>query len=135
MSFGGKPTQNNQNKEIKIEGYPTLSTAEFRQLRRIPFVFDETSMAAAIEIAADSVQGQLSKAKQPFSGANVSLYKRAVYSLAHADLLPEFATQNRRDEAENTAEDAGIQGDRFRAQSTRDISQILCSSSNSIGLI
>lgn len=134
MSFSGKqPT--NKNTEIKTEGFPTLSTSEFRQLRRIPFVFDDDSMSAAIEIAADDVQLQLIKAVKPFSGANISLYKRAVYSLAHADLLPEFATQNRRDEAENTAEDAGIQGDRFRAQSTRDISQILGRPSNSIGLI
>lgn len=134
MSFGGKVSEN-KNTEIKTEGFPALSTSEFRELRRIPFVFDESSMAAAIEIAADLVQGQLSKAQQPFSSANLSLYKRAVYSQAHADLLPEFATQNRRDEAANTAEDAGVQGDRFRAQSTRDISQILGRSSNSIGLI
>lgn len=134
MSFGGKKPEK-QNTQINGGDFPMLSTAEFRQLRRIPFVFDESSLAAAIEIAANEVQRQLISRKVHIIGTKVPLYKRAVYSLAHADLLPEFATQNRRDEAENTAEDAGIQGDRMRAQSNRDINQLIAISGNSIWLI
>ena len=133
MSFGGKPIQNNKNTEIKTAGYPALSTSEFRQLRRIPFVFDEQSLAMAIEISACEVQRQL---PLNFSVCSkVSLYKRAVYSLAHADLLPEFTTQAMRDAGENIAEDATVTGDRFRAQSTRDIHQLLGRSSNKVELI
>ncbi|PKF51112.1 head completion/stabilization protein [Enterovibrio nigricans] len=132
--FGGKvPT--NQNTNIAGNGWPDLSTADFRKVRRIPHVFDESSVAMAIEIAADNVQGQLAGVDQSLTGAKLALYQRAVYALAHADLLPEFATQNRRDEAENTAEDAGEQGDRFRAQSTRDIAQIKGESPNGIELL
>ncbi|PMN68406.1 head completion/stabilization protein [Enterovibrio norvegicus] len=135
MSLGGK-VQRTDSTVIAGNGWPELSTAEFRQLRRIPHVFDESSMAAAVEIAADAVQGHLSAlAGSELSGAKVHLYKRAVYTRAHADLLPEFATQNRRDEAQNTAEDAGEMGDRFRAQSTRDIAQMLGESPNGIELI
>lgn len=133
MSFGGKkPT--NENTEVKVGRFPALSTKEFRQLRRIPFVFDEQSMAMAIEIAACEVQRQLPETIE-ITGAHVSLYKRAVYSLAHADLLPEFSTQAMKDAGQNTAEDATITGDRFRAQSNRDIHQLLSQSSNCIELI
>lgn len=134
MSFSGKAPGTN-NTLIAGSGWPDLSTADFRKVRRIPHVFDESSVAMAIEIAADNVQGQLTGVDPALTGAKLALYKRAVYALAHADLLPEFATQNRRDEAENTAEDAGEQGDRFRAQSTRDIAQIKGESPNGIGLI
>lgn len=134
MSFGGKRPEK-QDTKIDCGDFPMLSTAEFRQLRRISFVFDEGSLAAAIEIASDEVRRQLKARNVTDIGNKVALYKRAVYSLAHADLLPEFATQNRRDEAENTAEDAGIQGDRMRAQSNRDINQVIAISGNSIWLI
>ncbi|WP_188008866.1 head completion/stabilization protein [Grimontia hollisae] len=135
MSFSGK-APGTHNTLIAGNGWPDVTTADFRQVRRIPHVFDESSVAMAIEIAADNVQGQLDSIEPAtLMGTKLKLYHRAVYALAHADLLPEFATQNRRDEADNTAEDAGEQGDRFRAQSTRDIAQIKGESPNGIGLI
>ncbi|WP_306456050.1 MULTISPECIES: head completion/stabilization protein [Grimontia] len=105
-------------------------------MRRIPPVFDEQSIIAALEIAVMAVQAQLPPLNgQRLSGAESTLYLRAVFARAHADLLPEFATQNRRDEARNTAEDLAEQGDRFRAQSNRDIALLLGLSENRVALI
>ncbi|WP_434357397.1 head completion/stabilization protein [Parasalinivibrio latis] len=135
MSFGGR-TNTEQNTEISGNGWPSLSTAEFRKMRRIPFVFDESSIATAVEIAADAVQKQLDGVDGTgLAGAKLALYKRAVYARAHADLLPEFATQDRRDAAENAAEDSPEQDERFRSQSLRDIAQIRGKSPNGVELI
>lgn len=135
MSLGGKRPET-QNTDIPADGWPALSTSEFRSLRRIAFTFDENSIAMAVSIAAQAVQNQLADIdRATLTGGLLLAYKRAVYSRAHADLLPEFATQSRRDEAENAAEDAPEQDARFRAQSNRDIALILGRSANGVELI
>lgn len=140
MSLGGKP---NTDVSTSIIGgqWPDLSTDEFRKIRRVPTVFENDSMAMALYIASDAVQKQLSKMLDDngdlptLSEVQKAIYKRAVYGRAHADLLKEFATQDRRKEANNVATDDIDQQDRFLAQSTRDIRQLLGLGRASIGVI
>ncbi|EDP59449.1 head completion/stabilization protein [Vibrio sp. AND4] len=139
MSFGGK-LNSAENTTIPGEGWPDLSTDEFRQLRRIPHTFDNEAMAAAITIAAFNIQEKLARllvegSAPSLSFAKITLYKRAVYGRAHSELLPEFATQDRRKEGENVALDEPQQAARFLAQSNRDVSQLMGFSANGIDTI
>jgi len=140
MSFGGKPNTDD-NTEIAGAGWPDLSTNEFRKVRRIPTTFDNDSMAMAIRIAAKAVKTQLisllDEAGQPpqFDEDDTAIYKRAVYGRAHGDLLPEFATQDRRKEANNAATDEPEQANEFLSQSTRDTRQLLGLGRASVGVI
>ena len=139
MSFGGKPNTSDTTK-ISGNGWPDLSTDGFRRIRRIPPVFDNDSMAMAITIAADAVKIELSRlcvAGSPptLTDVQAAIYTRAVYARAHGDLLPEFATQDRRKEANNMATDEPEQQHQFWAQSTRDIRQLLGMGRFTVGLI
>ena len=139
MSFGGK-VNSAANTAIGGEGWPDLSTDEFRNLRRIPHTFDNDSMAAAVTIAALNIQQRLVDLlvddKPPeLNAAKTIVYKRAVYGLAHADLLPEFATQNRRKEGESVATDEPEQESRFITQSNQDVRLLLGRSANGISSI
>lgn len=139
MSFGGK-IDSAENTAIPGEGWPDLSTDEFRNLRRIPHQFDNDSLAAAVTIAALNIQGRLQQLlvdelPPVLSAAKTTVYKRAVYGRAHAELLPEFATQDRRKEGESVATDDPQQEARFLAQSNRDISLLLGRSANGIASI
>ncbi|AKU57575.1 head completion/stabilization protein [Vibrio parahaemolyticus] len=139
MSFGGKSDQTN-NYAIPGDGWPDLSTDEFRALRRIPHTFNVDSMKAAVTIASLDIQKKLKSlvidGKPPsFSFAETMLYKRSVYGLAHTELLPEFATQDRRDAGSNTAIDEKNQTDRFLEQSNKDVAKLLGESANGIDVI
>ncbi len=139
MSFGGK-IDNAENTAIPGEGWPDLSTDEFRKLRRVPHQFDNDSMATAVTIAALNIQGRLGALlvdghPPVLSPAKTAVYKRAVYGRAHAELLPEFATQDRRKEGESVATDEPQQEARFLAQSNRDVSLLLDRSANGIASI
>ncbi len=139
MSFGGY-VADNANINIESNGWPVIGTEEFRQMRRIPSLFDESSIVVALQAASLYVQGELdellSNGEAPqLNAQKTAVYKRAVYSVAHADLLPEFATQDRREAAENTAEDDFKQADRFRTQAKRDISLLVGKSVNKVDLI
>ncbi len=63
------------------------------------------------------------------------LYKRAVYGRAHAELMKEFATQDRRKEGESVATDEPEQEARFLAQSNKDVRALLGRSANGIDSI
>ncbi|AGB11022.1 TPA: head completion/stabilization protein [Vibrio parahaemolyticus] len=139
MSFGGTVISAT-NTAIAGNGWPDLSTDEFRSLRRIAHTFNNDSMAMAVSIAAEEVQERLESLlvdgnPPQLSEAKILLYKRAVYGLAHAELLPEFATQDRRSEGENAATDDPQQSQRFKAQSNRDIRRLLGKSDNGIASI
>ncbi|MCG9552683.1 head completion/stabilization protein [Vibrio sp. Isolate32] len=139
MSFGGKITSA-ANTAMQGEGWPDLSTDEFRKLRRIPHTFDNDSMAAAVRIAAMNIQQRLASLLVDgfpplLSSAKIAAYKRAVYGLAHADLLPEFATQDRRKEGESVATDEPEQAARFVTQSNQDVRLLLGRSANGIEAI
>ena len=139
MGFGGK-VDKASNQVISGEGWPDLTNDEFRQLRRIPHTFDNDSLAVAITIAANNIQEKLVSLlvegmPPSLSVAKTALYKRAVYGRAHSELLPEFATQDRRKEGDNAALDEPQQAARFLAQSNKDVSQLLGRSANGIGVI
>ncbi|MGF1717807.1 head completion/stabilization protein [Photobacterium chitinilyticum] len=139
MSFGGRTNQADST-AIDGEGWPDLSTSEFRDIRRVSPVFDNGTIAMAISIAALNVQGQLVAllvdGKPPeLNAAKMFTYKRAVYGRAHAELLAEFATQDQRAEANNAATDDPEQYDRFLSQSSRDICLLLNRSPNGIASI
>ncbi len=139
MSFGGK-VNSAANTAIPGEGWPDLSTDEFRNLRRIPHTFNNDSMAAAVTIAALNVQERLESLQvdgnPPVLGAaKAMVYKRAVYGRAHAELLKEFATQDRRKEGESVATDEPEQEARFLTQSNKDVRMLLGRSANGIASI
>lgn len=139
MSFGGKVNRA-ENTALTGEGWPDLSTDEFRQLRRIPHTFDNNSLAMAVGIAAAAIQERLESllvdGKPPeLNVVKAMVYKRAVYGLAHADLLPEFATQDRRKEGESVATDEPEQAARFVTQSNQDVRLLLGRSANGIEAI
>jgi hypothetical protein len=139
MSFGGK-VNSAANTALPGEGWPDLSTDEFRQLRRIPHTFDNDSMAAAVTIAALNIQQRLKSLlvdgnPPELCVAKEMVYKRAVYGFAHADLLPEFATQDRRKEGESVATDEPEQEARFLTQSNQDVRLLLGRSANGISSI
>ena len=140
MSFGGK-SNTDVNTNIPGNGWPDLSTEEFRRVRRIPTVFDNDSMEMAIRIASKAVKKQLVSLLdvegQPpqLDNDDTAIYKRAVYGRAHGDLLPEFATQDRRKEANNLATDSQEQQDDFIAQSNRDTRLLLGLGRASVGVI
>jgi len=139
MSFGGK-VNSVENISVLGDGWPDLSTNEFRNLRRIPYTFDNNSIAAAINIAALRVQNSLARLLvdtviPELNSSKTMIYKRAVYGRTHAELLPEFATQDRRKEGESVTTDDNEQEDRFLFQSQRDISLLLGESSIGISLI
>ncbi|EPB0664764.1 head completion/stabilization protein [Vibrio alginolyticus] len=139
MSFGG-----NVNSAVDItilgEGWPDLSTAEFRSLRRVPHTFDNDSLNYAVNIAALNIQERLESLivdgeKPVLSAPKTMLYKRAVYGRAHAELMKEFATQDRRKEGESVATDEPEQEARFLAQSNKDVRALLGRSANGIDSI
>ncbi|EJB0232230.1 head completion/stabilization protein [Vibrio vulnificus] len=139
MSFGGK-VNSAENTAIAGEGWPDLSTEEFRSLRRVPHTFDNDSLTVAVTIAAENIQQRLAKllvdSKPPvLNNAQTMLYKRAVYGRAHAELLKEFATQDRRKEGESVATDEPEQEARFLTQSNKDVRQLLGRSANGIDSI
>lgn len=139
MSFGGKVNPAD-NTTLNGEGWPDLSTSEFRSIRRVASVFDNDSIAMALSIAALNIQGQLQKlqvdgAAPEMNAAKQFAYKRAVYGRAHAELLAEFATQDRREQGTNAATDDPEQSQRFLAQSARDVCLLLGRSPNGIDSI
>lgn len=139
MSFGGFKAEHSEQ-QIEIGGWPVIETNEFREMRRIPSLFAESSILVALQAASLAVQNQLAPividGQAPeFDALQIAVYKRAVYATAHADLLPEFATQDRREAAENTAEDDHKQVDRFLTQATRDICLLLGRSVNNVELL
>lgn len=136
MSFGGK-VNSADSTVIEGGGWPDLSTDEFRQLRRIPHTFANESMIAAVSIAARNIQERLvsllaDEEPHHWGVGKVMTYKRAVYGRAHAELLKEFATQDRRKEGESVATDDFEQEDRFLTQSNKDVRALLGRSANGI---
>ncbi|MDD1792526.1 head completion/stabilization protein [Enterovibrio sp. ZSDZ42] len=139
MSFGGY-VEETESTEIESGGWPVLSTGEFRTMRRIPSMFEESSVVVALQAASLGVQSQLGDllvdgVPPALDDLKTAVYERAVYGMAHADLLPEFATQDRKEAGENTAEDSFEQVDAFRTLAKRDISLLLGKSVNKVELI
>ena len=124
MSGFGFQSPAQESIDIDAEsGWPVLSTAEFRQHRRIPEYFEEATIADAINRSVAEVQQQLINFKlstgsdtdvtftlsiglvPDFSEQQISIYRGAVYARSHADLLGYFSAVDQKEAGNNKATD------------------------------
>lgn len=143
MSGFGFQSPAQESIDIDAEsGWPVLSTAEFRQHRRIPEYFEEATIADAINRSVAEVQQQLinfilstgsdtdvtftlSIGLVPdFSEQQISIYRGAVYARSHADLLGYFSAVDQKEAGNNKATDTAQQ-DAILAQSNRGVRLLL----------
>ncbi len=129
--FSGKPTTF-VDQAVENDGFwPGLSLSEFQKSYRLPAEYLVDMLVTDLKTAMVEVNLDLAKLKARWQGAGVSriesadttvlpertykveLYKRAVYTRAKASLLTQFATVNRRAEAENTAKELPERGETF----------------------
>jgi hypothetical protein len=142
MSFSGKPTT---FVELTIENdgfWPDLSLSEFQKEQRLPAEYLVELLADTLKSAMFDVNIDLSRVKTKLQAAGVSslqaaaglatpaewayshkitLYKRAVYSRAKGNSLPQFATVTRRESAENTGKEAPERAETFLAFSQQAV--------------
>lgn len=145
MSFSGKPT-NLVEQAIENDGFwPDLSVAEFQKGYRLPAEFLVELLADGLACAMAEVNIDLTRAKDVLQKAGISVlenaadtltvagwgyankvsqYKRAVYCRAKANLLPQFATVNRRAEAANIAKESPETREQFLAFSQQAVRSI-----------
>ncbi len=123
-------------------GWPELSTAEFRQHRRIPEFFEEAVIADSLNRSVAEIQQQLinyvtssstdkdvsftlGEGLAPdFSEQQISIYRGAVYARSHADLLGYFSAVDQKEAGNNKAQDTAQQ-DAILAQSNRSVRLLL----------
>ena len=139
MSFSGKPTTFVEQ-QIENDGFwPDLSLAEFQKTYRLPGEYLVETLVDGLTSAMVEVNDDLAKCKARWQVAGVSsmksadpmvlpertfqaaTYRRAVYCRAKANLLPQFATINRRESAENTGKEAPERGETFLAFSQQAV--------------
>ena len=115
-------------------GWPVLETSEFRAHRRIPEQFEEQAIADSLNRSVLEVQQQLTRSAADkdvtfvldanqvpqFSEPQISLYRQAVYSRSHADLLGYFVTVDHKDDRDNHAQQHNL-----LAQSNRTVRLLL----------
>lgn len=120
MSFGYKA----EEKEFILidsgSNWPELSTGEFKAHRRIPAQFEEQAIADSITRSVAEVKLQLESLTLPLDEQQISLYRVAVYSRSHADLMGYFAAVDHNDDKDNTE-----QRDSIRAESNRTVRTLL----------
>ena len=124
MSFSGKPTTLVE-RAIPNDGFwPDLGVSEFQAKYRLPAEYLVELLVDGLSTAMGEVNHDLAKRKREWQAAGIdnvetadpqllpervfhaATYKRAVYCRAKAQLLPQFATVNRRAEAENIAKES-----------------------------
>ena len=138
MSLG---FENEKQANIAIDhnsGWPLLSTAEFRQHRRIPEFYEETVIADSLNRSVAEVQQQilkftlksdtdvpfiLSNGVPAFSDPQKSIYRGAVYTRSHADLMGDFPAADKT--PGNTKAQDDDQQDKILAQSNRSVRLLL----------
>ncbi|BAP41304.1 phage head completion protein [Pseudomonas sp. StFLB209] len=122
--FGGNPTRI-VDQAIENDGFwPDLSLAEFQGKYRLPGEYLAPMLVDQLITAMHEVNRDLAALKARWQGSGVSnlesadstvlpertfqaaTYRRAVYTRAKAELLPQFASVNRRIEAENVGKEA-----------------------------
>lgn len=142
MSFSGKPTT---FVELTIENdgfWPDLSVSEFQKEQRLPAEYLVELLVDTLKSAMFEVNTDLARVKAKLQAAGVSnlqaaagvaapaewayahkvtLYKRAVYSRAKGNSLPQFATVTRRESAENTGKEAPERSETFLAFSQQAV--------------
>lgn len=143
MSGFGFQSPAQESIDIDAEsGWPVLSTAEFRQHRRIPEYFEEATIADAINRSVAEVQQQIINFVRnvgtdtdvtftlgiglvpDFSEQQISIYRGAVYARSHADLLGYFSAVDQKEAGNNKATDTAQQ-DAILAQSNRSVRLLL----------
>ncbi|MGB0894029.1 MAG: head completion/stabilization protein [Parashewanella sp.] len=118
MSFGHTPKKQ-ASITLKVgNGWPELSTGEFKANRRIPSQFEEDALANSIARSAKEVKKQLveyidaalkrNKDYQPefkfvddkpeFDELEARIFTAAVYQRSHADLMSYFATVDHKED-------------------------------------
>ena len=122
MSFGFQGESQASIIIDKDSGWPVLSTAEFKNHRRIPEFFEEAVLADSLNRSVAEVQQQITSffmkrdtdVAPPFTiennvpnftDAQISIYRGAVYARTHADLLGYFATVDQKEAGNNKAQD------------------------------
>jgi hypothetical protein len=142
MSFSGKPT-NIVEHAIENDGFwPDLDVAEFQKGYRLPAEYLVELLIAELTTAMIEVNTDLAKRKLAWQNVGITsvesadpmvlqertfhaaTYKRAVYCRAKASLLPQFATINRRESAENTGKEAPERAETFLAFSQQAVRSI-----------
>ncbi|MEW5508174.1 head completion/stabilization protein [Pseudomonas antarctica] len=142
MSFSGKPST---FVELTIENdgfWPDLSVSEFQKEQRLPAEYLVELLADTLKSAMFEVNTDLARVKAALQAAGipnlqavagvatpaawayahkVTLYKRAVYSRAKGNSLPQFATVTRRESAENTGKEAPERAETFLAFSQQAV--------------
>ena len=133
MSFSGKPTTFVEQ-AIENDGFwPDLSVAEFQKGYRLPAEYLVEMLVDELTTAMIEVNSDLAKLTARWQASGVSnvesadttvlpertfqaaTYKRAVYTRAKASLLPQFATVNRRESAENVGKELPERSETFLA--------------------
>lgn len=131
--FGGNPTRI-VDQTIENDGFwPNLSMAEFQASYRLPGEYLSDMLAADVTTAMHEVNRDLASLKARWQAAGVSsvesadttvlpertyqtaTYRRAVFTRAKATLLTQFATVNRRTEAENVGKELPERSETFLA--------------------
>jgi hypothetical protein len=139
MSFG---FENEKQANIAIDqnsGWPLLSTAEFRQHRRIPEFYEETVIADSLNRSVGEIQQQilsftlkgntevpfiLTNGVPDFNDMQTSVYRGAVYARSHADLMAYFSAVDNKAAGNNKAQDEDQQN-QILAQSNRGVRLLL----------
>lgn len=139
MSLG---FENEKQANIAIDhnsGWPLLSTAEFRQHRRIPEFYEETVIADSLNRSVGEIQQQilsftlksdtdvsfiLLNGVPDFNDMQTSVYRGAVYARSHADLMAYFSAVDNKAAGNNKAQDEDQQN-QILAQSNRGVRLLL----------
>lgn len=143
MSFTGKP-QAFLNTVIANDGFfPELNLGEFQKTYRIPAEYQQEMVEQKLRIAMSDCNQLLAVRKADWISlgilkledldwgdiggvpATVDQYKSAVYCRAKGLLLMEFATTNRRVQAENEAKESDSTFHYYLAQGGRSIRRLM----------
>jgi hypothetical protein len=143
MSFGFEAEKQANITIDEHSGWPVLSTAEFRQHRRIPEFYEETVIADSLNRSVAEVQQQvlnvatgdykdvaptlpftLTLGVPTFTEMQISVYRGAIYARSHADLMGYFSAVDQKEAGNNTATNEDQQNS-ILAQSNRSVRLLL----------
>ncbi len=140
MTFGFEAQQQANITIDSTSGWPVMSTAEFRQHRRIPEFYEETVLADSLNRSVVEIQQQILKFTlkgytdvpftlnntgiPEFSEPQVSIYRGAVYARSHSDLMGYFTAVDQKDTGNNKAQ-IEDQQNIMLAQSNRSVRLLL----------
>ena len=120
-------------------GWPQLSTGEFKQHRRIAEFYEEQAIADSLNRSVLEVQQQITNAINKgysitefeitngvpqLSDMQTSVYRAAIYSRSHSDLMGYFSTADQKEAGNNKAQDEEQQK-QILAQSVRGVRLLL----------